>query len=86
VLQAVALALDGGAGARLTGSLACAMSRSTLVRLIRAAADPDQELRWCWGEDFALRKRRVYGTVLVGDAASGQRSRDLRPQYGPGWT
>jgi transposase len=32
VLQAVALALGGRAGARLTGRLACAVSRSTLVR------------------------------------------------------
>ena len=41
VLPAVALALGGRAGARLTGRLACAVSRSTLLRLIRAAADPD---------------------------------------------
>jgi hypothetical protein len=34
VLQAVALALGGRAGARLTGRLACAVSRSTLIRLI----------------------------------------------------
>jgi transposase len=37
VLQAVAMALGGRAGARLTGRLACAVSRSTLIRLIRAA-------------------------------------------------
>jgi transposase len=41
VLQAVALALGGRAGARLTGRLACAVSRSTLIRLVRAAADPE---------------------------------------------
>jgi hypothetical protein len=35
------MALGGRAGARLTGRLSCAVSRSTLVRLIRAAADPD---------------------------------------------
>jgi hypothetical protein len=35
VLQAVALALGGRAGARLTGRLACSASRSTLLRLIR---------------------------------------------------
>ncbi len=40
-LQAVALALGGRAGARLTGRLACSASRSTLLRLIRAAPDPD---------------------------------------------
>ena len=40
VLQAVAMALGGRSGARLTGRLACAVSRSTLIRLIRAAPDP----------------------------------------------
>ena len=40
VLQAVGLALGGRAGARLAGRLACSASRSTLLRLIRAAADP----------------------------------------------
>jgi hypothetical protein len=38
VLRAVALAL-GGACARLSGRLDCAVSRSTLLRLIRAAPD-----------------------------------------------
>ena len=35
VLQAVALALGGRAGARLTGRLAAGVSRMTLIRLIR---------------------------------------------------
>jgi hypothetical protein len=40
VLQAVALALGGRAGARLSGRLAAGVSRMTLIRLIRALPDP----------------------------------------------
>ena len=40
VLEAVALALGGRAGARLSGRLAAAVSRMTLIRLIRALPDP----------------------------------------------
>ena len=53
VLQAVALALGGRAGARLSGRLACTVSRSTLLRLIRAAADPERRTPLVLGVDLS---------------------------------
>ncbi len=65
-LTAVGLALGGTAGARLSGSMGLTTSRNTLLRLIRRAPIPPNATPVALGvDDWAMRKRYTYGTVLV---------------------
>jgi transposase len=65
-LAAVGLALAGRAGARLAAALGVSVSRSTILRLVEALPEPDVSAPRVVGVDeYATRKGRHYGTVLV---------------------
>jgi transposase len=67
VSTSIALAVAGRAGARLAQALGLVTSRTTLSHLIRALPDPHLAAPTVVGvDDVALRRRQLYGTVLIG--------------------
>lgn len=65
-LAAVGLALAGRAGARMARVFGVSVSRSTVLRLLTALPEPEAPSPRVVGVDeYATRKGRVYGTVLV---------------------
>ncbi|MFF4621851.1 ISL3 family transposase [Nonomuraea jabiensis] len=65
-LIAVAVAMAARAGARLAARLGLPVAKDTLLRLVRAAPEPPVgTVRVVAVDDFALRKRASYATIIV---------------------